>query len=172
MESERERIRELIKQKSVANLDVGCGWNKQPNYIGMDKRPLENVEIVHDVESFPWPMDNDVFSNVVCSHLMEHIKPWVFIDFMNEIWRVSKIGAVLAAQSPYGVNHLFCQDPTHCRPIVEATFQYFDPDYPLYQVYKPKPWKLHVGFPSWQANGLIEVVMTKRGETVEADNDE
>lgn len=153
-----------LREKKSIKLDVGCGGNKQKNYVGMDKRALEGVDIVHDVESFPWPIEGEIVTDAICSHLIEHIKPWLFIDFMNELWRVMRVGGVVAMQAPYGVNHLFVMDPTHCNPVNHATFQYFDPKYPLWTIYKPKPWRMAVGFPTWQANGLIEILMEKMSE--------
>lgn len=162
MTKKREKKEESKTKEFLGiKLDVGCGGNKQPNYVGMDKRPLEGVDIVHDIESFPWPIEDSICTDVICSHILEHIKPWLTLDFFNEMWRVCKVGARVAIQSPYGVNSLFVQDPTHCNPVNQATFQYFDPNYPLYGVYKPKPWRLYPGFPSWQSNGLIEVLMEK-----------
>lgn len=150
----------LDKHKGI-RLDIGCGANKQKNFVGMDKRKLEGVDIVHDLERFPYPLPKDICLTIVGSHIVEHIKPWLMIDFMDELWRIAKVGCQLALAMPYGVSHGFVQDPTHCNPCNETTFQYFDPVYPLYQIYKPKPWKISQGFPVWQANGNMEILMEK-----------
>jgi len=99
--------------KSI-KLDVGCGNNKQPGFIGMDKRKLKGVDIVHDLESFPYPIPDNSCRIITASHLVEHIKPWLMIDFMNELWRIMEPGGQLAFAYPYGVNSGFQQDPTHC----------------------------------------------------------
>ena len=153
----------LSKFKGI-RLDIGCGENKQPNFVGMDKRRLKGVDIVHDLEKFPYPIDNESCIVIVGSHIIEHIKPWLMIDFMNELWRIMKPDGQLALSMPYGVSHGFVQDPTHCNPCNETTFQYFCPDYPLYQIYKPKPWKIISGFPVWQAHGNMEILMVKNGK--------
>lgn len=145
-------------------LDIGCGANKNPGFTGMDKRKLKGVDIVHDIEKFPWPLANESCLQVVGSHIVEHIKPWLMIDFMNEIWRVMKPKGRLALAMPYGVSFGFVQDPTHCNPCNEATWQYFDPGFPLYNIYQPKPWKILKGFPVWSANGNLEVLMEKYEE--------
>ena len=159
-----------MKKLKGIRLDIGCGENKiSPAYTGMDRRPLEGVEIVHDLEVFPWPLDDGACLDVVASHVIEHIKPWIFIDFMNEVWRVLKTGGKFALAAPYGVGFLYVQDPTHCNPSNEATWQYFDPKFPLYDIYKPKPWSIDYGFPVWQVSGNIEVLMTKieEGQKIE-----
>lgn len=151
----------LNKHKGIC-LDIGCGGNKQPNFVGMDKRKLKGVDIIHDLEKFPYPLPDECCLTIVGSHIYEHIKPWLSIDFINELWRIMKPNGQLALSMPYGWSFGYIQDPTHCNPSNEATWQYFDPDYPLYQIYKPKPWKIAKGFPAWQANGNIEIVMTKK----------
>jgi len=152
---------ELLKAQSGINLDIGCGENKQKHFVGLDKRKLPGVDIVHDLEVFPYPLPDDCCHTIIGSHIVEHIKPWLMIDFMNELWRLCKPGGQLALAHPYGVNPLFVQDPTHCNPCSEATWQYYDPRYPLYLIYKPRPWLIKKGFPQWQRTGNMEVAFRK-----------
>lgn len=145
----------------MVKLDIACGANKQEGFSGIDIRPLEGVDIVHDLEEFPWPIPDSTVSIAVASHYIEHIKPWLSIDFMNEVWRILEVGGTFAAVTPYPGSRGYWQDPTHCNGWNEATFQYFDPEYPLYTIYKPRPWKIKEGFPVWQTQGNIEVIMEK-----------
>jgi hypothetical protein len=151
----------LIKDKGGIRLDIGCGGNKQAGFVGMDARPLDGVDIVHDLEVFPWPLPDECCLTIVGSHIIEHIKPWLTIPLFNELWRIMMVGGQLALATPYAGSPGFWQDPTHCNGFNEATFQYFDPEYPLYGIYKPKPWKLASGFPVWQVTGQLEVLMDK-----------
>ena len=153
-----------VNKKGIM-LDIGCGANKQEGFVGMDARKLDGVDIVHNLEDFPWPLDDDSCLTITGSHIVEHIKPWEMLAFMNEIWRVMKVGGQLAFSLPYGWSYGYIQDPTHCNPCNEATWQYFDPDYPLWKIYFPKPWHITKGFPVWQVNGNMEVVMIKREES-------
>ena len=155
-------IAEIVRQSSGIRLDIGCGGNKQPGFVGMDRRPLPGVDIVHDLEVFPWPVPDGCCLLVMGSHIVEHIKPWLMIPWMDEIWRVMRDGGELLLSTPYAGSPGYWQDPTHCNGCNEATWQYFDPDYPLYQIYKPLPWQIRKGFPVWQNTGNMEVVMIKR----------
>ncbi len=146
-----------IKQKIM--LDVGCSTNKQHGFIGMDKRKVEGVDIEHDAETIPWPLENGSCAVVMMSHLIEHIKPWCQIEVMNEVWRVLEPEGVLMISTPYGRSYRYFQDPTHCTPWVEATPEYFDPQFPLYQVYQPKPWTIEKRY--WDLRGDIELVLRK-----------
>ena len=152
------RKRKLTKHKGIL-LDVGCGSNKQQGFVGMDKREVKGVDIVHDLEVFPYPLEDNVCLTIVGSHIFEHIKPWLTIDFMNELWRIIRPLGQLALSVPYGWSYGYLQDPTHCNPVVDATFQYFDPNYPLYDIYKPKPWLIEDI--TWQVNGNLEIVLRK-----------
>jgi hypothetical protein len=151
----------VVELNQGIRLDIGCGENKQSGFVGMDVRPLPGVGIVHDLEVFPWPLPDGCCLMIVGSHIIEHIKPWLTISLFNELWRVMRPGGQLALATPYAGSPGFWQDPTHCNGFNEATFQYFDPDYPLYQIYKPKPWKLAPGFPVWQVTGNMEILMVK-----------
>lgn len=157
----------ILAEQGGIRLDIGCGENKQEGFTGMDARELPGVDIVHDLEVFPWPLPDECCLTIVGSHIIEHIKPWFTIPLFNEIWRIMKPGGQLALSTPYAGSPGFWQDPTHCNGFNEATFQYFDPDYPLYQIYRPKPWKLAPGFPVWQMTGNMEVLMSKVSEAVE-----
>jgi len=156
-EASFSRVREGIG----INLDVGCGESKHPGFVGIDRRDLPGVDIVHDVEKFPWPIPSGCALNVVASHIVEHIKPWLFIYWMDEVWRVTKVGGTLAIATPYAGSPGYWQDPTHCNGCNEATWQYFDPAFPLYEIYRPRPWKIRPGFPVWQVTGNLEVLMDK-----------
>lgn len=151
----------VIEKKKGILLDVGCGETKRDGFVRLDVRPLEGIDIVHNLEEFPYPLEDEVCLTIVASHIIEHIKPWKFIPMMNELWRIAKIDAQLAISMPYGYSSGFLQDPTHCNACNHATWQYFDPRFGLYWIYKPKPWNIELGFPQWQENGNMEVLLRK-----------
>jgi len=149
--------KDLFKEKSGIRLDIGCGENVQKHYVGMDIRPCKGVDIVHDVQEFPWPIPDNIVIQALCSHLWEHIEPKHRIKFMDEIWRVMKPDGQLLLSVPYYSSFGACQDPTHYPCPNEATFTYFDPGYPLYVIYKPKPWKIITN--DYRFNGNLEVIL-------------
>lgn len=130
----------LLLLESV--LDIGCGANKAKDAVGMDTRRLPGVDIVHDLGDTPWPVADESFSVVRASHVMEHIKPWRFLAVMGECHRVLKPNGAVLIEAPYGVSEFYLQDPTHCRPITEKTFEYFDPRFDLYATYEPPPFRI------------------------------
>jgi len=164
-------IEKLIEEKGGISLDIGCGENKQgAEWVGMDIRELPGVEIVWDFEEFPWPLPDECVVRAIASHVVEHINPhkFGFINWMNEAWRVMKPNGQLALALPYWLSPGFAQDPTHCNPCNEHTWAYFDPEVGggvLYNIYKPKPWKLE--YISWNPVANMEVIMRKRDEQKE-----
>jgi methyltransferase family protein len=131
------RIRRLLESKKAVKLDLGCGPSKQADFVGIDTRPLPGVDIVHDLEQFPWPLPDNCAQFVLMSHFFEHVKPWKTLDFMAELHRVCRDGAQVAIAAPYATEYRFVQDPTHCNPSNEATWWYWDCLHPLWGVYRP-----------------------------------
>ena len=88
-----------------------------------------------------------------------------FIGLLNEAWRVLKVEGQFAFVVPYYTSPGFAQDPTHTSMINEATMMYFDPEHEsqLWNFYKPMPWKIEMQ--TFQGNGNMEVVISKRDIT-------
>jgi SAM-dependent methyltransferase len=161
----------VIAKALGIRLDIGCGGNKQPGFVGMDIRPLPGVDIVHDINVHPWPIPDETVLVAMASHLVEHIPPMAFIDgkthmlfieFMDEVWRILKPGGEFAIALPHGDSQGYLQDPTHCNACNENTWAYFDPDNGsgLWNIYQPKPWRIK--FLNWSPAANIEVIMVKR----------
>lgn len=131
------------------NLDIGCGEHKQhgPGWIGIDRRQLPGVDIVHDLWKFPWPIDSDSVNILLMSHYWEHVPPHLTFETMAEIHRVCRHGSQVLIAGPYGIGYRYLMDPTHCNPTVEGTFSYWDPSLPRYvslnHPAKGKLWKIY-----------------------------
>lgn len=164
-------IAEILKERAGIRLDIGCGANKQMGFVGMDIRDLPGVEIVHDWNDMPWPLEDDSCIMIMASHVVEHVNPsdGHFLRWMDEAWRICQVGGTLAISTPHGSSQGYLQDPTHCNPCNEATWAYFAPDHAsnLWTIYRPKPWKItHL---SWNPAGNIEVALVKLAERKEDD---
>lgn len=72
----KKKIEEVLDKNNLGiRLDIGCGGNKQEGFVGMDVREMPNVDIVHNIEQFPWPLPDESVSLAVASHVLEHISP-------------------------------------------------------------------------------------------------
>lgn len=98
-------------------LNLGSGHNKCPGYINVDRAHAPDV--VHDLESFPWPWPDSSVDEIRASHVLEHLgrDPMVFIGVMKEMYRVCKPGAKVFIVVPHPRHDDFLNDPTHVRPI-------------------------------------------------------
>jgi SAM-dependent methyltransferase len=99
----------LLKKNMSVKLDIGCGENKQKGFIGMDCRKLHGVDIVHNLEKFPYPLPDACCSMILGSHIIEHIKPEYSIPLLNELWRIMKIDGQLILSAPYPGSRGFWQ---------------------------------------------------------------
>ena len=54
-------------------LNLGCGNKIKEGYVNVDKFDYYNCDVVHDLELFPYPFDNDTVEYILLSHVLEHI---------------------------------------------------------------------------------------------------
>jgi len=160
-----KEISKLLKKYNRGiKLDIGCGENKQgPDWVGLDIQKLKGVDIIWNFEKFPFPLPDESCSTVMASHVVEHVNPanFGFVNWMNEVWRITKLRGTLLIATPYAGSPGFWQDPTHINGVNEVTFTYFDPTSftNLYRFYKPKPWKILNCV--WSPVGNLEIILEK-----------
>lgn len=107
-------------------LDIGCGQSKQPDHIGIDIADCPGVDYVMDVRKTPWPIEDGVVDSIFTSHFFEHLDGPERIDFMEECWRVLKVGSQMVIICPYWSSMRAVGDPFHkWPPVCEWTFFYF-----------------------------------------------
>lgn len=84
-------------------LDVGCGNNKIKGAIGIDIDPNSKAEIIHDLDTFPWPVEDNTFDTVFCKHIFEHLKnPERAI---KEVCRIIRRGGRIIIEVPHFSSH-------------------------------------------------------------------
>lgn len=163
-----KKTRDLIAEKGVRMVDIGCGANKAgKHFFGIDYRRLPGVDLVQNLEEFPWKIPSESFNTAVASHVVEHINPaqGIFLNFMDSVWRILKPEGEFLIGAPYATSVGMFRDPTHCNFVNEETWSYFDPEDifykgDLYHIYSPLPWKIKVN--TWHSVGNVEVVLVKR----------
>ncbi len=158
--------REVMPPRRGIWLDLGCGLQKKKGWTGLDKQDLPGVDIVHDVEDIPWPLETNSCSLILMSHLWEHISPKMSFPVMAEMWRVLRADGQLQLTTPHGMSHGYLQDPSHMNPAVEQTWEYFDPAFNLFKTYETPPW--HVVTRLHQEYGNMLVVMEPKKDPVQS----
>jgi SAM-dependent methyltransferase len=104
-------------------LDVGCGNAKVPGATGLDINPRTQADILHDIDTYPWPLADNSFDRVVCRHVVEHVGD--VIRFVEEMHRVGRPGALIEITTPHFSSRYAYTDPTHRRYLSLFSFDYF-----------------------------------------------
>jgi len=105
-------------------LDVGCGLHKFPGSVGLDVVPLPTVDVVHDLNVFPYPFEANTFDQIRIIHVIEHLQS--VVKTMEEIHRVAKPNALVTIVTPHHSDSSSWQDPTHVWHLNSGSFQFFD----------------------------------------------
>jgi SAM-dependent methyltransferase len=162
--------KKLFDRAKGIKLDVGCGRNKQPGCLGIDRFPMPGVDIVHDLQRFPWPVPSGICSMIVMSHFWEHVEPRFRTPLMEELWRIIRPDGQLFIACPYAGTWLAHAHPEHYSCPNEATFTFYDPNYPLFwsgSYGRVKPWR--IVRQDFNVAGCIEIVMepykTEKGKS-------
>lgn len=106
-------------------LDLGCGDDKLPGALGMDKVPGPAIDVVHDLDVRPWPLEANRFDRVRAQNVLEHVHDLVAV--MEELHRVCRDGARVDILMPFMGSVTFATDPTHRRAAAHRSFEYFEP---------------------------------------------
>jgi len=112
-----------MKKTNLKKLNIGCGFDIKEGYVNLDSVKLKGVDIVHDLDSFPYPFKDDTFEDILCSHVLEHVSD--ITKVMEEIYRISKDKAKVKIMVPYFASPNAWRDPTHKRLFNYDTFSYF-----------------------------------------------
>ena len=111
-------------------LNLGCGSKKLDGYINVDKYDTYNPDIIHDLEKFPYPFEDNTINEILLSHVLEHIgqNPDIFNSIIKEFYRICVHGAKIDIRVPHPRHDDFIADPTHVRPITVLGLQLYNKD--------------------------------------------
>jgi len=100
-------------------LNLGCGSKILPGYTNLDKFKTYKPDILHDLEIFPYPFQDNSVDEIILNHVLEHIGqvPDVFNNIIKEFYRICKKNALIYISVPHPRHDDFISDPTHVRPI-------------------------------------------------------
>ena len=110
-------------QEDIMKLNLGCGRSKKPGYINLDSCLAIGPDILWDLNNFPYPFEDNTFSEILAYAVLEHLDNTVKV--MEELHRISKPKARLKITVPYWASYGFATDPTHKSMFTEATFDFF-----------------------------------------------
>jgi hypothetical protein len=102
----------------VIRLDLGCGRAKSPGFLGADRFPLPDVDIVLDMNK-PFPLADNSVDLLLASHSLEHVDDLIFT--MQEVFRICKDRAQVCILAPYYAQGLNLANPYHKQCFNEHT---------------------------------------------------
>lgn len=113
-------------------IDIGCGKNKKPGFIGFDSLKMDGVDVVGDIRE-KWPWEDSSVDEAHCSHVLEHLtnfgEKYERVHFFNELYRVLKPGAGCQLIFPHWASQRFYGDPTHKEVFSEFGFYYLSKEW-------------------------------------------
>jgi len=127
-------------------LDVGCGRKKHLGAIGIDCNPDTDADVIHDLNTFPYPFDDNSFDVVNCDSILEHLDD--FFRVMEELHRIAVPNGQIRINVPYYTSFDAFTDPTHRHFFTSRSFDYFREDY-AYNYYTKVRFiivKIHITF--------------------------
>lgn len=155
----------LIPQDHSAEfkmLDVGCGGAKSKGAIGIDRQIQEDVNVVSNLNKFPWPLKNNTFDVIYCISVIEHLDD--IVKTMEELHRIGKNGAVIIIDTSHFAHPNSYRDPTHKWHFTLGTFDYFTGGvlYPRYSKLKFKMLKKELHFRKKYCTGKLYAFFSTR----------
>ncbi|MFX1443667.1 MAG: methyltransferase domain-containing protein [Promethearchaeota archaeon] len=127
-------------------LDVGCGQDKVPGAIGIDIADLPGVDIVQDLNVFPWgDFEDETFDEIYMNDILEHLDDPIKV--MRECHRLLKSGGKLHVRVVYWNHKYSFSDPTHKHAFSEISFTFFTGERRSYYMdFKFKDLKINYSF--------------------------
>ena len=114
----------------MKTLEIGSGLEPYPpaeneEIVHLDRLPLPHVEQVWDLDTFPYPFEDNTFDRIIATDVLEHLGD--VRRTVEELWRVAKPGARVTVRVPYWSSYRAHRDPTHRAFFDEHSFDYFGP---------------------------------------------
>ena len=123
MEQVDTRAAEPARRDPRKVLNLGCGFKRLSDALNVDLRASTGADIVHDLNSIPWPLPDNQFETVLLGDSLEHLKD--IVAAMEEIHRVSVRGAIVRITTPHFSSSNSFTDPTHLHHFSYFSFDYF-----------------------------------------------
>ena len=114
-------------------LDLGCGNKKRIGAIGIDNNNRTDADIIHDLNVFPYPLDDSAFNDIYLDNVLEHLDDVVCV--VEEVYRISCNNGSVKVDVPYFRSLWAFMDPTHKHYFTVDAFSYFDPSSDVYKQY-------------------------------------
>lgn len=80
-------------------MNLGCGEDRKEGYVNVDWQSSVQPDVVHDLNSLPYPFADGSFDEIFASHILEHLdRPFAV---MKEFHRLLAPGGKLIIKVPH-----------------------------------------------------------------------
>ena len=106
----------------ICILDIGCGAAKRQGAVGIDIMPKPGVDIIHDLNHYPWPIEDHQFDRAIFNGSLECLDS--IVRAMEEVHRILKAGGRTEILSTH-----FAASNSYWDPLQKWHFSFFTFDY-------------------------------------------
>jgi len=107
-------------KNSKDKLNLGCGADIRKGFVNIDFEKFEGVNIVYDLNKFPYPFKDNQFKEIIMRNILEHLdNPY---NAMKEIRRIAQAGAIVRIRTPHFSSNNVWGDIQHKRGFSWQTF--------------------------------------------------
>lgn len=121
-------------------LNLGAGKDIKKGYVNLDVAKLPGIDVVWNINKYPWPFKDNTFDEIFCSHIIEHVDNLILC--LEEMHRISKNKAKVIVKVPFFPSMYAMNDPTHKHFFTYFTFEYFTPGH-HYEYYSKAKFNIH-----------------------------
>lgn len=127
-----QRLRVAGMRESAQNglrVNLGCGVRRIEGWVNVDQEAHAGPDMLFDIGQGAWPLEDNSVIEANASHVLEYLPTESFRRFFQELYRVSRDGAVLHIRVPSPTHDWFWADPEHIRPVLPDTIQMLNKDH-------------------------------------------
>jgi len=104
-------------------LNLGCGSRKLDGYVNLDYKQIPGVDVVHDLNEYPWPFEDESIDHIEMQQVLEHLDD--HNRAMKEIYRILKKSGTANISVPHFTWEYAFHDPTHKSFWGYQSFYYY-----------------------------------------------
>lgn len=122
LETYEECSKKPRKYKQVM-LDLGCGTNKVPKSLGVDIVHLKGVDIVWNLNAFPYPFESSSMKEIFLNDVLEHLDDPIKV--LRECHRILEPNGRLNIRVVHWSHRYSYSDPQHQHFFSELVWEFF-----------------------------------------------
>ena len=104
-------------------LNFGCARKILKDYINIDLYQLKGVDVVLDMDKFPYKFPDNYADKIICESTMQFVKD--ITPVMAEFYRILKPNGVLFLHVPHFTSKNTWKNPYHRRGFTYNTFDFY-----------------------------------------------